>query len=187
MQLEKFSPSVYVWPRKTINCQPLAHKTSHKDKTAGECTIKTFLFWGIRLWKLSFYPLQKSDIRNRTNRLLRAFVYEVWQAAFAQIFTRGWLETNGVLTSIDWPNPGSTVLLETDSPSAGHKIRCLVCNLQSHYRVHVTTTMVLIPRQIYPVHITSYFGNIHFSTIFLFTYYRISRPIRRTFFAKNVT
>lgn len=70
-----------------------------------------------------------------------------------------------------WPTPGSTVLLETNSPSAGHEIRCFVCNLQSHYRVHMTTTMVPIPRQIYPVHITSYFGNVHFSTTFQFTYY----------------
>lgn len=126
----------------------------------------------MRLRKLKVYPLQKkSDIRNRMNRLLRAFMYEVWQAAFAQSFTRGWLEMKGVGTSTDRPTPGSRVLLETNSPSAGREIRCLVCNLQSHYRVHMTTTMVPIPKQIYPVHITSYFGNIHFSTIFQFTYY----------------
>jgi len=71
----------------------------------------------------------------------------------------------------DWPTPGSRVLLETNSRSAGYEIRCLVCNLQSHYRVRMTTTLVPIPRQTYPVHITSYFRNIYFSTIFQFTYH----------------
>jgi len=83
----------------------------------------------------------------------------------------GDLKRKGVWTSTDWPTPGSRAFLEKNSPSAGHEIRCFVCNLQSHYRVHMTTTMVPIPRQIYPVHITTYFGNINFSIIFQFTYY----------------
>ena len=70
----------------------------------------------------------------------------------------------------DWPSPGSRVLLETNSTSAGYEIRYLVCNLHSHYRVHMTTTLVPIPRQTYPVHITSFFRNNYFSTIFQFTY-----------------
>jgi len=35
----------------------------------------------------------------------------------------------------------------------------------------MTTTLVPIPRQNYPAHITSYFRNIYFNTIFQFTHH----------------